>query len=102
MSAKTLKPLGDRIVVQRDSAESRTPGGLYIPENAKKESCMGTVQSVGPGKVNEQGQLIPTTVKPGDRVLFAKYGPTEVHFGDQEFLILHESEVLAIEAADAC
>lgn len=92
-----LKPLGDRIVARRDESETRTAGGIIIPENAKKESCAGTVLAVGPGKMTESGQLLPMSVKPGDRVLFAKYGPTEVTQNNQTFVILHESEVLAVE-----
>lgn len=91
-----LRPLGDRIIAKRDESENRTPGGIVIPENAKKDSCLGTVVAVGPGKTTESGSVLPMSVKAGDHIAFSKYGATEMTFNGESLLILHEGEILAV------
>ncbi len=100
MSKIKIRPLADRVVVEPISENERgtkTKGGIFIPETASKErSEQGTVVAVGPGKTTDEGKLIPPSVKVGDTVLFAKYGPDEVKIDDKEYFILSESNILAI------
>lgn len=91
-----LKPLGDRIVVKAISAEEKTKGGIVLPDTAKEKPQEGEVIAVGPGRVLDNGQRIAPEVKVGDRVIYAKYGGTEVKLDGEEYLILRESDVLAI------
>jgi len=92
-----IRPLHDKVLVLRDEAESQTSSGIFLPESSKDRPKMGTITSVGDGTLNEEtGERIPLSVKPGDRVIFASYAGTEVKLGDEELLILSESEVLAI------
>lgn len=100
MNKTTIEPLNDRIVVQRLSDVSdRTKGGLYIPDNAKEKPSEGTVIAVGPGRMLDSGVRMPPSLAPGDRVLFAKYGGTEVRVSDMEsgeaYILMREDEVLA-------
>lgn len=90
-----IKPLGSRILVKRQEAET-TKGGIILPESAQKKPKHGTVLAVGPGKVDDQGRTIPLDVKVGDDVLFSSYGGTEYKLEDQEFLILAEDDILAV------
>lgn len=92
----TLRPLGDRIVVKAIEEEERTQGGIYLPDTAKEKPQQGEVIAVGSGRILENGERIPLEVKVGDRVIFAKYGGTEVKLEGQEYLILRESDVLAV------
>lgn len=93
----TVKPLGNRLVVEALDDESKTASGIVIPDTASKEKPQkGKVISVGPGKMNDDGKRIPMSVKVGDTILFTKYGPTEVKVDMKEILILEESDVLAI------
>ncbi|MBO2519468.1 MULTISPECIES: co-chaperone GroES [Limnochorda] len=92
----TLRPLGDRIVVKTIEEEERTQGGIYLPDTAKEKPQQGEVIAVGPGRVLENGQRVELEVKVGDRVIFAKYGGTEVKLEGEEYLILRESDVLAV------
>ncbi len=92
----TIKPLHDRVVIERIEAESKTAGGIIIPDNAKEKPAEGIVIAVGSGIHDSNGKLIPLDVKVGDRVLFAKWGGTEIKFEGKELIILKESDVLAI------
>lgn len=92
----TIKPLFDRILVKRLPENDCTPGGIYIPPSAKEKPTRATVCAVGPGALTDQGVLRPMSVKKGDQVLFGKYNGTEVQLDGEDYVILHESEVLAI------
>ncbi|MGQ9515653.1 MAG: co-chaperone GroES [Anaerolineae bacterium] len=96
MAAVNLKPLADRLVVKPLEQEEKTPGGIILPETAKEKPQEGEVLAVGPGRMGEDNQRIPMEVKVGDIVLFAKYAGTEVKIKDEKYLILKESDVLAI------
>jgi len=93
----SIKPLGDRVLVQADVAEEVTSSGLYIPDTAKEKPQQGTVVAVGPGKV-ENGNKIEMTVKEGDKVLYGKYAGTEVTVDSNEYLIMRESDIVGILA----
>ena len=93
----SIKPLEDRIVVQAVEAEQTTASGLVIPDTAKEKPQEGEVLAVGPGRWNEDGdERVPMDVKVGDRVMYSKYGGTEVKYGGSEYLILSARDVLAI------
>lgn len=92
----TLKPLGDRVVVKPIEQEEKTAGGIVIPDTAKEKPQQGEVIAVGPGRVLENGERLKPEVSVGQRVLYAKYGGTEVKLNGQEYLILRESDILAI------
>ncbi|MEZ5233301.1 MAG: co-chaperone GroES [Acidimicrobiia bacterium] len=92
-----LRPLEDRIVVRPLEAEERTASGLVIPDTAKEKPQQGEVLAVGPGKRSEQtGELIPSDVKVGDRVVYSKYGGTEISVEGEDLLILSSRDVLAV------
>lgn len=92
-----IKPLSDHILIEPSKEEEKTKAGIFLPETASKEkSEQGKVFAVGPGKKNEDGKIIPVSVKPGDTVLFSKYGPSEIKIEDKEYLIATESDILAI------
>jgi chaperonin GroES len=91
-----LKPLGDRIVVKIIEELERTKGGIVLPDTAKEKPQEAEVMAVGPGARNEEGERIPMDVKVGDRVVFAKYSGTEFKQDDEEYLILRESDILAV------
>ena len=91
----SIKPLEDRIVIKQVEAEQTTASGLVIPDTAKEKPQEGTVLAVGPGRF-EDGQRVPLDVKVGDRVLYSKYGGTEVKFGVEEYLVLSARDVLAV------
>jgi chaperonin GroES len=91
-----LKPLGDRIVVKpQEEQESRTAGGLVIPDTAKEKPQLGEVLAVGPGEFKD-GERVPMDVKVGDTVFYSKYGGTEVKYGGEDMLILSSRDVLAV------
>jgi chaperonin GroES len=92
----TIKPLRDRVVIERIEAESKTAGGIIIPDNAKEKPSEGIVIAVGSGIHDSNGKLIPLDVQVGDLILFAKWGGVEVKFGGKELIILKESDILAI------
>jgi chaperonin GroES len=92
----SIKPLEDRIVVKTLEAEETTASGLVIPDTAKEKPQEGEVLAVGPGRVDDNGKRIPLDVKVGDKVIFSKYGGTEVKYSGEEFLILSARDVLAI------
>jgi len=91
-----VKPMEDRVVVKPMDAEQKTAGGIIIPDNAKEKPQKGEVVAVGPGKVNEKGQKIEMTLKKGDKILYGKYSGTEITMDGKEYLIVRESDVLAI------
>ena len=91
-----LKPLGDRLVVEPMEREQTTPSGLVLPETAKEKPQEGEVIAVGPGRRDEDGKRVDMDVQVGDRVLYAKYGGTEIKIDGKKLLILKESDVLAI------
>ena len=92
---RTFTPLHDRILVRADDAPSVTPGGIEIPDMAKKDKLLeGKVISAGNGKVLENGNLRPLEIKAGDTVLFGEYAGTKVKINDEDFLIMREEEVL--------
>jgi chaperonin GroES len=93
--AVKLDPLGDRVVVKPSTKEEVTKGGIVIPDTAKEKPQEGEVLAVGPGKMTEDGKRIPLDVKVGDIVIYAKYGGTEIKEGDEELIILRESDILA-------
>jgi chaperonin GroES len=92
--AVNLTPLHDRVIVKRIEEKETVKGGIIIPDSAKEKPMEGEVIAVGSGK-REKGELIPLDVKPGDRVLFGKYGGTEIKLEGEEYLILREEEILA-------
>jgi chaperonin GroES len=92
----SLKPLGNRVVVEPTEQEEITAGGIVLPETAKEKPQKGTVLAVGPGDRDESGKRIPMDVKEGDSVLFAKYSGTEIKMDGKKLLILRESDLLAI------
>jgi len=92
----TLKPLGNRVVVEPVEQEEVTSGGIVLPETAKEKPQKGTVLSIGPGERDDDGKYIPMDVKEGDTVLFAKYAGTEIKIEGKKLLILKESDLLAI------
>ena len=96
-----FRPLHDRVVVRRITAEEKTAGGIIIPDTAKEKPQEGEVVSVGPGARNEQGQIVALDVKPGDRVLFGKWSGTEVKIGGEELLVMKESDIIGIVDAPA-
>src|SRR5215472_13800223 len=88
-----FRPLHDRVVVRRIDAEEKTKGGIIIPDTAKEKPSEGEIVAVGPGGRDEAGKLIPIDVKVGDRVLFGKWGGTEVKIDGEELLIMKESDI---------
>ena len=94
--AATLKPLGDRLVVEPIEMEETTASGILLPETAKEKPQEGKVVAAGPGRKDDEGKRIPMDVAAGDRVLYAKYAGTEVKLEDKKYLILKESDILAI------
>ena len=95
MSIK-LTPLEDKIIVKQAEAQTQTASGLYIPDNAKEKPQQGEVLAVGPGRRDDKGERIPMDVKVGDKVLYSKYGGTEVHSEGEDYLIVGARDILAI------
>jgi len=91
-----LRPLGDRLVVKPIEQEELTPGGIVLPETAKEKPQKGEVVAAGPGACNDAGKRIELEVSVGDNVLFAKYSGTEVKMDGEKYLILRESDILAV------
>jgi chaperonin GroES len=92
----TVRPLHDRIIVQRIDEGEQKVGGIIIPDSAKEKPQQGTVIAVGNGKTNDNGKRIPLDVKAGDRILFGKYSGQEIKLDGQEYLIMKEDDVLAV------
>lgn len=95
----SIRPLHDRVLVRRVEEEQKTKSGIYIPDTAKEKPMEGEIVATGPGARSEDGKVIPMDVKKGDRVLFAKWGGTEVKIDGQEYLIMKESDILAVVEA---
>ncbi len=95
-AANKIQPLADRVVVKALEEAEQMRGGLYIPDTAKEKPQEGEIVAVGPGKLSDDGKRTPMEVTPGDRVLYGKYSGTEVTVDGDEYLILRESDVLAI------
>ena len=92
----SLKPLRDKVVVERSEAEEKTAGGIVLPDTAKDKPKQGTVIAVGPGRILENGETRALEVKKGDKILFGGYAGTEVKLDGKEYLILAENEILAV------
>ncbi len=91
-----IRPLNDRILVQRLEGEEKTKGGIIIPDTAKEKPAEGKIIAVGNGRLNDKGDRVPVEVKVGDRVLFSKYGGTEVKIEGTEYLIMREDDILGV------
>ena len=90
-----FQPLGDRVVVEREEAKSTTAGGIVLPDTAKDKPQKGEVIAVGDGYIRDDGSRVPLTVKEGDDVIFSAYGGEEIRVGEEEYLLLRESDILA-------
>jgi chaperonin GroES len=95
--SSVIKPLADRVVLRAITQEEKTKGGIVLPDTAKEKPQEGEVMAVGTGKVLENGTKIPLEVKVGDRVVFSKYSGTEIKIDGEEYLILRESDILAVK-----
>ena len=93
-----FRPLHDRVVVRRVEQESKSAGGIIIPDTAKEKPMEGEIVAVGPGGRDESGKLIPIDLKPGDRILFGKWSGTEVKIDGEELLIMKESDIMGVIA----
>lgn len=91
-----IRPLNDRILVQRLEQEEKTSGGIIIPDSAKEKPAEGKIVAVGNGKLNEAGERVALEVKEGDRVLFSKYGGTDVKLDGEDYLIMREDDILGV------
>ena len=91
-----IRPLHDRLIVKRLEEEEKTKGGIIIPDTAKEKPIEGKVIAVGQGRMNKDGKKVPMDVKKGDRILFAKYGGTEVKIDGEEHLMMREDDILAV------
>ena len=94
--AKSIRPLGDKVLVKRMDVAEKTEGGIIIPESSTEKPLEGTVVAVGKGRVDEKGKTIPLTLKKGDKILFGKWSGTEVKMNSDEFLIMKESDIMGI------
>ena len=91
-----LKPLGDRVVIELVESEEKTASGIVLPDSAKEKPQEGKIVAVGSGRVLESGERVALEVKEGDRIIFSKYAGTEVKYEGTEYLILRESDILAV------
>ncbi|MGL4371741.1 MAG: co-chaperone GroES [Alphaproteobacteria bacterium] len=96
MTAKTFRPLHDRVLVKRTEAEEKTAGGIIIPDTAKEKPMEGEVVAVGPGARSEDGKVLPMDVKQGDRILFGKWSGTEIKLGAQDYIVMKESDIMGV------
>ena len=92
----SVKPLHDRIIVKRLEQETKTTGGIIIPDTAKEKPLKGEVIATGNGRVNDQGKILPLAVKAGDKILFGKYAGTEFQFEGDEYLMMKEEDIYGI------
>ncbi|OGC09881.1 co-chaperone GroES [candidate division WOR-1 bacterium RIFOXYC2_FULL_37_10] len=97
MASKKLTPLGDRVVVKPEPQEEKTRSGIVLPDSAKEKPSEGTIVAVGTGRVLDNGQKVPVEVKVGDKVIYSKYGGTEVKLEGDEYIILQERDILAVK-----
>ncbi len=91
-----LQPLGDRVVIEREESETKTAGGILLPESAKNKPARGTVISVGDGRLLDDGRRNKIQVKPGDRVVFTNYAGENFKINDQELVLMREEDILAV------
>jgi chaperonin GroES len=91
-----IRPLNDRLLVKRLEEEAKTSGGIIIPDSAKEKPAEGEIVAVGPGKTNDKGERVALQVKEGDRVLFSKYGGTDVKLDGEDYLIMREDDILGV------
>ena len=91
-----IRPLNDRILVKRLEGEEKTAGGIIIPDSAKEKPAEGEIVAVGPGKLSDAGERVAMDVKAGDRVLFSKYGGTDVKLDGEDYLIMREDDILGV------
>jgi len=96
---RVLKPLGDRVVVKVDDSPELSPGGIVLPDAAQEKPQRGVVVSVGEGKRLDDGKIVALDVKVGDRVIFSKYGGVEVRDGNEEFVILRQDDIYAVDTS---
>lgn len=96
MTKVNIKPLADRVLVEPAAAEEKTAGGIIIPDTAKEKPQKGKVVAIGKGKVSDDGKTVPMNVKVGDDILYGKYSGTEITVEGTDYLILRESDILAI------
>ena len=92
----SLKPLSDRVVVEPAPAEDKSAGGIILPDTAQEKPQQGTVVAVGSGKTSDSGNLVEMTVKKGDKVLYGKYSGSEITFDGVDYVIMRESDILAV------
>jgi chaperonin GroES len=98
MAKAKLAPIGDRVVVKAAPEEQKTKSGIVLPDTAKEKPQEGTVVSVGTGRILDNGQKVPLEVKVGDKIIYSKYGGTEVKIDEEEYIILAERDILAIRS----
>jgi len=91
-----IRPLYDRIIVKRSTAETKTASGIIIPDTAKEKPQQGEVIATGKGRLKEDGTLVPMSLKAGDRIFFGKYAGTEIKLDNEEYLMMREDDVLAV------
>ena len=91
-----IRPLNDRILVKRLEEEEKTAGGIIIPDSAKEKPAEGEIVAVGPGKLNDAGERVAVDLNAGDRVLFSKYGGTDVKLDGEDYLIMREDDILGV------
>ncbi len=96
--AVNFRPLADKVLVKPSEAESQTSGGIYIPESAKQKPQGGEVIATGPGRILEDGTRAAVSVTVGDKVIYSKYGGTELKLDGQEYMILDEDQIFAVQA----
>ncbi len=98
MAGKKLTPIGDRVVVKPAPEEQKTKSGIVLPDSAKEKPQEGTVVAVGSGRILDNGQKVPLEVKIGDKIIYSKYGGTEIKIDEEEYIILSERDILAIRS----
>jgi len=91
-----IRPLNDRVLVKRLEEEEKTAGGIIIPDSAKEKPAEGEIIAIGPGKLNDAGERVAVDLKVGDRVLFSKYGGTDVKLDGEDYLIMREDDILGV------
>ncbi|MEJ2690873.1 MAG: co-chaperone GroES [Deltaproteobacteria bacterium] len=91
-----IRPLNDRVLVKRLEEVEKTKGGIIIPDSAKEKPAEGEVIAVGPGRLDDKGKRVPVELKAGDRVLFSKYGGTDVKLDGEDYLIMREDDILGV------
>ena len=95
-SSLKLKPIGDRVIVQRLGSAEKSKGGLYLPDTAQEKPQEGKVIAVGSGKMLKSGKVVPLAVKAGDKIIFGKYSGSEIKVDDKEYVFLNKDDILAI------